>query len=159
MTEIDVSESARNWILQNYHTEGQAKWHFESPQWDGRRPDLLIFIEYHSPRRQWVTHSIESKVRHRYLAVTDYRKTCSGVSQAKSYKANYRWLAISKEMFNTLSDEEWDKLQNDCVRYSKNVGLLVAYKTKVDEIISASYNPGSWIEYYQAMDWFINDLG
>ena len=68
-------------------------------------------------------------------------------------------MAISKDLFNELTNEEWNKLMSDCKRSSLRVGLLVAYKTKVDVYIEAGYHPGSWIEYYKAQEWFLEQIG
>jgi hypothetical protein len=87
------------------------------------------------------------------------RRTCSGVQQARKYYANYRWLAISRDLFYELTDEEWKKLKNDCRKGSPKVCLLVAYKTRVDEYIKAGYHSGSWIELYKAQDWILEQIG
>jgi len=152
MSESDVSESVRKRLIREYSQKGAVIWHFESTDMDGDRPDLLLFIEYQSTTRQWVTHSIESKRAKKYITVSDRRQTCLGVQQARKYYANYRWLAISRDLFNEVTYEEWKKLKSDCKRSSPKVGLLVAYKTKVDEYIKAGYHPGSWIEYYKAQE-------
>jgi len=159
MSERDVSESARKHLYREYSERGRVVWQFEAIDTDGDRPDLLVFIEYQSPRRQWVTHSVESKCNRRYVTVSDKRSTCTGVQQARKYYANYRWLAISKDLFNELTDEEWKKLKNDCKRGSPKVGLLIAYKTRVDENIRAGYHQGSWIELYGAKDLFLEQIG
>ena len=158
MSEEDVSKSTRRFILRNYWEDGKAKQIFEAPQYNLKRPDLLIFIEYQSPRRQWTIHSVESKVNRRYLTVSDRRFVCSGVKQARTYKANYRWLALSKEVRANLSNDEWQKLKKDCRGTTRNTGLLVAYKTKVNEIVRAGYHSGSWIGFYQDADWILKDL-
>ena len=158
MTESDVSNSARKFILRNFWEDGQAKCIPEATQHNLKRPDMLVFIEYQSPKRQWVVHSVESKVNLRDLRVSDYRRVCSGVKQARKYKANYRWLAISKEAYYDLSEEDWDKLIDDCHGTSRNMGLLIAYKTKVDEIVRAGYHPGSWYDYYKDKEWLVEDL-
>lgn len=158
MSEEDVSNSARKFIIQNYRKKGQAKYIFEATQYNLKRPDLLIFIEYQSHRRQWTIHSVESKVDRRYLTVSDRRYVCSGVKQARIYKANYRWLALSKEAHADLSTEEWRRLKKDCRGTTRNTGLLVAYKTKVNEIVRAGYHKGSWIGFYQDEDWILKDL-
>jgi len=158
MSEGDVSASVRKFILKNYWEDGCAKYIFEATQYNLKRPDLLVFVEYQSPRRQWTIHSVESKVNRRYLTVSDWRYVCSGVKQARSYKANYRWLAISKEAYWDLSDEGWRKLKRDCRGTVRDTGLLIAYKTKVDEVIQAGYHPGSWVEYYRDEDWILEEL-
>ena len=158
MSEKEVSKSARKYILQNYWEDGQAKYILEATQYNLKRPDLMIFLEYQSPHRQWTIHCVESKANRRDLTVSDLRKVCSGVKQARSYKANYRWLAISKEIYRDLYDSEWRKLIRDCNGTTKNTGLLVCYKTKVDKIVRAGYYPGSWFEYYTDMDWLLEDL-
>ncbi len=158
MSESEVSNNVRKYLLKEYHQKGQAVWHFEATDTDGDRPDLLLFIEYQSPRRQWVTHSVESKRSRQYIIVSDMRNICSGVQQAKKYYANYRWLAISKDLFYSLTDEEWDKLMSDCERTSKRIGLLVAFKTKVDCYIEPGYFPKSWIEYYRTQDWILEQI-
>ena len=157
MIEQEVSNSVRKFILREFHRGGKALWHYEATDTDGYRPDILIVIEYQSPNRQWVAHSVESKVSKHYVVVSDKRKTCSGVKQANNYLANYRWLAISKDVYYDLADDEWEKLQDDCYRYSPRVGLLVAYMTKVELIIQAGYHLGSWIEYYKKADWFFEE--
>lgn len=63
-----------------------------------------------------------------------------------------------ESLFYELTDEEWKKLKSDCKRGSPKVGLLVAYKTKVDVYIEAGYHPGSWVEYYQAQDWILQQI-
>ena len=63
-----------------------------------------------------------------------------------------------RDLFYELTDEEWEKLESDCERSSPTVGLLVAYKTKVDPCIEARYHPGSWIEYYKAQDWILEQI-
>ena len=158
MSENEISESVRKYLVREFHQKGKAIAHFEATDTDGDRPDLLLFIEYQSPRRQWVTHSVESKRAKRYVTVSDKRRTCSGVQQARKYYANYRWLAISRDLFYELTDEEWEKLENDCKRSFPKVGLLVAYKTKVDEYGEAGYHPRSWIEYYKAQDWILEQI-
>lgn len=158
MSENEISESVRKYLIREYSQRGTIVWHFEATDTDGDRPDLLLFIEYQSPRRQWVTHSIESKRARRYVTVSDRRRTCLGVHQARKYYANYRWLAISKDLFHELTDEEWQKLISDCRRSFQRVGLLVTYKTRVDEYIEARYHPGSWIEYYKAQNWILEQI-
>lgn len=158
MSEYEVSESARKYLIREYSTKGTVVCHFEATDTDGDRPDLLVFVEYQSPRRQWVTHSVESKRLRRYVTVPDNRYTCSGVRQAREYYANYSWLAISKELFNGLTDEEWQKLKNDCKSSYPRLGLLVAYKTKVDKYIKAGYYPGDSIKYYKAQDWILEQI-
>jgi len=158
MSEEDVSNSARKFILRTFWEAGQSTHIYEATQYNLKRPDLLVFIEYQSPRRQWTIHAVESKVRRRYLTVSDRRYVCSGVKQSRSYKANYRWLAISKEVYRDMYDEEWRKLKRDCRGTLRNTGLLVCYKTKVDEVIRAGYHPGSWIQYYRDQDWILKDL-
>lgn len=158
MSESEVSESARKYLISEYMQEGTVLCYFEATDTAGDRPDLLLFIEYQSPYRQWVTHSVESKRAKRYVTVFDRRRTCLGVQQARRYYANYRWLAISKGLFNKLTDEEWEKLTSDCRRSCPKLGLLVAYKTKVDAYIEAGYHAGSWIEYYKAQDWFLEHV-
>lgn len=158
MSESEVSESVRKYLIREYSQEGTVVCHFEAEDTDGDRPDLLLFVEYQSPRRQWVTHSVESKRLRRYVTVSDKRYTCSGVKQARKYYANYNWLAISKGLFYELTDEEWEKLKSDCERSSPRVGLLVAYKTKVDECIKAGYYPGYLIKYYKAQDWVLEQI-
>ena len=158
MSESEVSESVSKCLIREYSPEGKVVWHFEATDTDGDRPDLLLFIEYQSPRRQWVTHSVESKCDKRYVTVSDRRRTCSGVQQARKYYANYRWLAISRDLFYELTDEEWEKLKRDCKRSFPKVGLLVAYKTKADEYIESGYHLGSWIEYYKAQDWILEQI-
>ncbi len=158
MSEIDVSTSARKYILKNYWEDGQVKHIFEATQYNLKRPDLMLFFEYQSPRRQWTIHIVESKVNRRDLTVSDLRKVCLGVKQARSYKANYRWLAISKEIYRDLHYSEWRKLIRDCNGTTKNTGLLVCFKTKVDETVRAGYHPGSWFEFYTDMDWLLEDL-
>ena len=159
MSEKDVSESAGKYLSREYAEKGNVVWHFEAVDTDGDRPDLLLFIEYQSLRRQWVTHSIESKCNKRYVTVSDMRRTCSGVRQARKYYANYRWLAISRDLCYELTDEEWEKLKNDCRKGSIKVGLLVAYKTRADEEIKAGYHPKSWVEFYKAQDWILEQIG
>ena len=158
MSESEVSESARKYLIKRYSQEGTVVCHFEAIDTDGDRPDLLLFIEYQSPRRQWVTHSIESKRAKRYVTVFDRRQTDLGVQQARKYYANYRWLAISRDLFYELTYDEWTKLKSDCKRSYPKVGLLVAYKTKVDAYIEAGYHPGSWIKYYKAQDWILEQI-
>ena len=106
MSESEVSESVRKYLIKEYSQEGTVVCHFEASDTDGDRPDLLLFVEYQSPRRQWVTHSVESKRAKRYATVSDRRWTCLGVQQARKYYANYRWLAISRDLFYELTDEE-----------------------------------------------------
>lgn len=159
MSESEVSRSVRKYLFRMYLQEGIAVWQFEATDIDFDRPDLLFFIEYQSPRRQWVTHSVESKCDKRYVTVSDRRKTCSGVKQARKYYANYKWLAISRDLFNKLTNEEWRKLKKDCKRSFPKVGLLVVYKTKVDEYIEAGYHPKSWIEYYKAQGGILKKIG
>lgn len=158
MTEVDVSHSARKYILDNFWEDGQAKYISEATQYNLKRPDMLVFVEYQSLKRQWVVHSIESKVDRRYLTVSDLRKVCSGVKQGRSYKANYRWLAISKEVYNDLIDYEWRKLVKDCKGTVRNTGLLIAYKTKVDMSVQAGYYPGSWFDHYIDENWLLEEL-
>lgn len=157
MSENDVSKSVGKY-LEKYAEKGTVVWHPEAIDTDRDRPDLLVFIEYQSPHRQWVTHSVESKCNKRYVTVSDMRRTCIGVQQARKYYANYRWLAISRDLFNELTYEEWKKLRSDCRRSSPKVGLLVAYKTKVDKYIEAGYHRGSWVEFYKAQDWIIEQI-
>ena len=159
MYESEVSESVRKYLFKKFLQEGVAIWQFEAMDVDFDRPDLLFFIEYQSPRRQWVTHSVESKCDRWYVTVTDKRKTCPGVQQARKYYANYRWLAISRDLFYELTYEEWQKLKKDCKRSYPKTGLLVAYKTKVDKYINPGYHLGSWIEYYKAYGGILKELG
>ena len=159
MTEQDVSRTARREIRREYHTNGKVIWHFEAPQWDARRPDLIVIIEYQSRNRQWVVHSVESKVDRRYLTSSDQRYVCDGVKQARSYRANYRWLAISKEVLNDLWDYEWLKLKRDCRGTKHNVGLMVAYRTKVDIYVNPGYVPGYFIPHYRDEEWYEETLG
>ena len=158
MSEKEVSTSARKYILQNYWKDGSAKHILEATQYNLKRPDCMIFLEYQSPRRQWTIHIVESKANRRDLTVSDLRKVCSGVKQARSYLANYRWLAISKEAYREIHDSEWRKLKRDCRGTTKNTGLLVCYKTKVDKIVRAGYHPGNWVEHYTDMNWLLEDL-
>lgn len=158
MSERGVTKSVRKYLFKNYLKQGVAVWQFEAMDTDFDRPDLLFFVEYQSPHRQWVTHSIESKCNKRYVTVSDRRKTCTGVQQAREYYANYRWLAISRDLFNELTYEEWQKLKEDCRRGHPKVGLLVAYKTKVDEYIKAGYHTGSWLEYYKGQDLILEKI-
>lgn len=158
MSEKEVSKSARKHILQNYWEDGQAKYIFEATQYNLKRPDVMIFLEYQSPNRIWTIHCVESKANRRDLTVSDLRQVCSGVKQARSYKGNYRWLAISKEVYRDLYDSEWRKLKRDCRGTTRNTGLLVCYKTKVDKIVRAGYHPGSWVGYYTDMEWLLEDL-
>lgn len=155
MSESEVSKSVRKYLFKKYLQKGIAIWQFEAMDIDFDRPDLLFFIEYQSPRRQWVTHSVESKCNKRFVTVTDMRRTCSGAKQARKYYANYRWLAISRDLFRELTYEEWHKLKKDCRRTYPKTGLLVAYKTKTDKYISPGYHLGSWIEYYQRYGEFV----
>jgi len=149
----------RKYLLREYHQIGEAVWHFEAIDTDGDRSDLLLFIEYQSPKRQWVTHSVESKRLRRYVTVSDLRKMCLGVRQARKYYANYRWLAISRNLYYSLTYEEIKKLKNNCKRSSPKVGLLVAYKTTVKLFIKSGYHPGDWIKYYRAQDWILEQIG
>jgi len=158
MSEIEVSKSVRKYLFEKYLQEGVAIWQFEAMDIDFDRPDLLFFVEYQSPRRQWVTHSVESKCAKRYVTVTDKRKTCPGVQQARKYYANYRWLAISRDLFYELTYEEWQKLKKDCRRSYLKTGLLVAYKTKVDKCVNPGYHQGSWIEKYKADGQFVKEV-
>ena len=43
----------------------------------------------------------------------------------------------------------------DCNGTTKNTGLLVCFKTKVDQTVRAGYHPGSWFGYYTDMDWLL----
>ena len=159
MSENEVSESVGRYLSKEYSEKGIAVLHFEAVDTDGDRPDLLVFIEYQSPRRQWITHSVESKCNKRYVTVSDMRRTCLGVHQARKYYANRRWLAISQDLFNELTDVEWWNLKTDCRRGAPRVGLLVAYKTKVDKYIEAGYHSGSWVEFYKSQDWILEQIG
>lgn len=159
MTENDVTATARGRITRDYHVGGRVIAQPEASQWDLRRPDLIVIIEYQARNRQWVVHSVESKVDKSYLAYSDYRYIADGVKQASSYKANYRWLAISKEAYNALSNEQWFKLKRDCRRYKYNIGLMVAFKTRADIHVEPGYFPGYYIQHYRDEEWFEKKLG
>lgn len=158
MTEDEVSESARKFLVDKYHQAGNVVWHFEATDVDGDRPDLIVIIGYQSPSRQWVVHSVESKAEARSLRVLDRRETLPAVAQARKYYANYRWLAISKEAYGALEGYEWRKLVSDCRKTKHPTGFLVAYKTETDLIVKPGYYPGSWIEYYANEEWYVEQL-
>jgi hypothetical protein len=158
MTEIEVSENAKRYLVRNFQPDGTTVCYFEATDIDNYRPDLLLFFEFQSPKRQWVTHSVESKRSRRYVTVLDGRKTCSAVKQARKYYANYKWLAISKDLYYDLTDEEFAKLKRDCKRCFPRIGLLISYKSKVEEWVSAGYNAGSWIDYYKEQNWITNGI-
>lgn len=155
MTEEDVTKTARRVIKRQYWKGGTVVWHPEARQRDLKRPDTIIIIEYQSQRRQRVVHSVESKVDKRYLLPSDKRFVCDGVKQARSYKANYRWLAVSQQVANDLWDYEWMKLRKDCRGTKHNVGLMVCPKTKADVWIKPGYYPGDFIHYYNDEDWYV----
>lgn len=158
MTENDVTRTAMREISRRYWAKGTRITHSEAVQRDLSRPDLIVILEYQSQNRQWVVHSVESKVDRRYLTGYDQRKVCDGVKQARTYKANYRWLAISQEVADDLYDYEWRKLRKDCKRTKHNVGLMVALKTKAYIWEQPGYFPGYFIPYYSNEEWYVDAL-
>ncbi|MCJ2557292.1 MAG: hypothetical protein LN415_09365 [Candidatus Thermoplasmatota archaeon] len=158
MTEDDVSKSAERHIRREFHTEGTAILHPEATQKNMKRPDMIVVIDYQTERRQWVVHSVESKVDRRYLVVRDKRCVCSGVKQAREYKGNFRWLAISQETADDLPDDEWRKLKRDCRNTVHDVGLIVCLRTKAEVWIKPGYHPGDFIHDYKEADEYVRGL-
>ncbi len=155
MTEQEVSEGARDLLLETYGGGPQI---FEPTDIDGDRPDLIVFVEYQSPNRQWVVHSVESKSDKRTLTVFDHRQTCLAVSQARKYYGNYRWLAVSEDVYWDLEEYQRRKLLRDCRKTKRRTGLLVVSRTNADIIVKPGYHPGSWIDCYKDEDWLLEEL-
>ncbi len=155
MTEQEVSEGARDLLLETYGGGPQI---FEPTDIDGDRPDLLVLVEYQSPNRQLVIHSVESKADTRPLKVYDQRETCPAVLQARKYYGNYRWLALSGGAYWELEEYQRRKLLRDCRKTKRRMGLIVVSRTDADIIVKSGYHPGSWIDCYKDEDWLLEEL-
>ncbi len=155
MTEEDVSEGARRFLLDNY---GDGPQIFEPIDVDVDRPDLIVVIEHQSPNRQWVIHSIESKADTNPLTIYDHRETCPAVRQARKYYGNYRWLAVSEDAYWGLEDYERRKLLKDCRKTKRRTGLLVVSESDIDIVVKPGYYPGSWVDCYKDEEWILEEL-
>lgn len=158
MTEKDVSRSAGRAIRREYCGGGIRVWQREPIQRNRARPDMIVILEYQSQYRQWVVHTIESKVAKKYLVVSDLRKVCEGVKQARSYEGNYRWLAISQDVCRTLDDDELHNLVFDCKGTKRNTGLMVAYRTKADVYVDPGYYSGYFLGSYREEEEYVKAI-
>ncbi len=158
ISERDAVRSAVRLVREEYHEEGDRIYRqFEAVDWYGKRPDAILIFEW-CRGKWWMVHTIEAKRDSGTLITSDWRHVVPVVAQARSYRGNYRWLAVTAYAWEELDHWARFKVKKDCRRQKHNLGLIVCWKTKAEMLIESGYWPGFQLDYFKDAEWYIERL-
>ncbi len=158
ISECDAVRSASKLVRAEYLEEGDRFYRqFEAVDWYGKRPDALLVFEW-CRGKWWMAHTVEAKRSSNSLITDDWRRVVPAVAQARSYRGNYGWLAVTTSAWDELDYWGRAKVRKDCTRQKHNLGLILCWKTKAEMLIGSGYWPGFQLEYFKDADWYIELL-